>query len=64
MEEIKTKRSDGEGSIRQRKDGRWEGTYSVGVDEATGKRKRKNVLAKTREECEKKLKKALDAEKS
>ena len=59
MEEIKTKRSDGEGSIRQRKDGRWEGTYSVGVDEATGKRKRKNVLAKTREECEKKLKKAI-----
>ena len=59
MEETKKKRADGEGSIRQRKDGRWEGTYSVGFDEETGKRKRKNVLAKTREECEKKLKKAI-----
>ena len=59
MDEKKEKRADGEGSVRQRKDGRWEGTYSVGYDETTGKRKRKNVLAKTREECEKKLKKAI-----
>ena len=55
MEETKEKRGRGEGALRLRKDGRWEGTYTVGIDEATGKRIRKSVLAKTEEECEEKL---------
>ena len=30
------KRANGEGSIRKRKDGRWEGRYTAGCDPATG----------------------------
>ena len=33
------KRANGEGSIRKRKDGRWEGRYTAGHDPITGKRK-------------------------
>ena len=32
------KRANGEGNIRKRKDGRWEGRYTAGYDEKTGKR--------------------------
>lgn len=53
------KRSNGEGNIRERTDGRWEGMYSAGVNAETGKYIRKSVFAKTKEECEKKLKKAI-----
>ena len=38
------KRANGEGSIRKRKDGRWEGRYTVGHDPVTGKQVFKNVL--------------------
>ena len=31
------KRANGEGSIRKRKDGRWEGRYTAGHDPETGK---------------------------
>lgn len=31
------KRANGEGSLRKRKDGRWEGRYTAGNDPATGK---------------------------
>ena len=31
------KRANGEGNIRKRKDGRWEGRYTAGHDPATGK---------------------------
>ena len=31
------KRANGEGSIRRKPNGRWEGRYTVGVDTATGK---------------------------
>ena len=31
------KRANGEGNIRKRKDGRWEGRYTAGYDEKTGK---------------------------
>ena len=44
----------GEGTVRLRKDGRWEGTYIAGVDE-NGKKFRKNVLAKSKLECVEKL---------
>lgn len=54
------KRKNGQGTVRLRKDGRWEGRHIVGYDE-NGKPKTKNVLAKTRAECDEKLKK-LQAE--
>ena len=44
------KRANGEGNIRKRKDGRWEGRYTAGYDEQTGKRLIKNVLGKTQAE--------------
>ena len=44
------KRANGEGNIRKRKDGRWEGRYTAGYDEKTGKRLIKNVLGKTQAE--------------
>ena len=53
------KRANGEGSIRHRKDGRWEGRYTAGHNPATGKPIYKNVLGKTQEEVRKKLYEAL-----
>lgn len=53
------KRTNGEGSIRKRKDGRWEGRYTAGHDPATGKQIFKSVLGKTQAEVKEKLKKAL-----
>ena len=44
------KRKSGEGTIRLRKDGRWEGRVVIGYDEK-GLPKTKNVLAKTKGEC-------------
>ncbi len=54
-----TKRAAGEGNIRKRADGRWEGRYIAGHDSA-GKPIRKNVLGKTQAEVKEKLRKALD----
>ncbi len=48
------KRKNGEGTVRLRSDGRWEGRYVVGYDEK-GYPKTKNVLAKTKKECVEKL---------
>jgi len=56
------RRANGEGSICKRKDGRWEGRYTVGYRE-DGKQIFKNVLAKTQAECAKKLKAAIAAAK-
>ena len=47
------KRKSGTGTIRQRKDGRWEGRAVVGYDDK-GLPKTKNVLAKTKHECQEK----------
>lgn len=44
------KRKSGEGTVRLRKDGRWEGRVVVGYDDK-GLPKTKNVLAKTKTEC-------------
>lgn len=58
------RRASGEGSIRKRKDGRWEGRYTAGHDPKTGKAIVKNVLGKTQAEVRDKLKRAIaDAEK-
>ena len=49
------RRKHGDGSVRLRKDGRWEGRIVIGYDEK-GLPKTKNVLAKTKTECVSKLK--------
>ena len=49
------KRANGEGNIRKRKDGRWEGRYTAGYDPETGKRIIRNVLGKTQAEVKEKL---------
>lgn len=54
------KRANGEGNIRKRRDGRWEGRYTAGYHPDTGKRIIKNVLGKTQAEVKDKLKKALE----
>ena len=53
------RRANGEGSIRKRKDGRWEGRYTAGRDPVTGKVIYKNVLGKTQAEVKEKLKSAI-----
>ena len=53
------KRANGEGSIRKRKDGRWEGRYTAGHDPETGKAIYKNVLGKTQAEVKEKVKQAI-----
>ena len=58
------KRANGEGSLRKRKDGRWEGRYTAGCDPTTSKPIHKSVLAKTQSEAKEKLKQAIaEAEK-
>ena len=56
---MEKRRSNGEGNIRKRKDGRWEGRYTAGRDPVTGKQIFKNVLGKTPAEVKEKLQKAL-----
>ena len=58
------KRANGEGNIRKRADGRWEGRYTAGYHPETGKRIIKNVLGKTQAECKAKLKKAIEESKA
>jgi integrase len=53
------KRQNGKGTLRKRKDGRWEGRFNAGVDE-NGKKKVKYVLAKTRSECAVRLKNTIE----
>ena len=53
------KRKRGSGTLRQRKDGRWEGRIVIGYDEK-GLPKTKNVLAKTKRECQEKLKQLIE----
>ena len=57
------RRANGEGNIRKRKDGRWEGRYTAGHDPETGKAIYKNVLGKTQAEVKEKLKQALETAK-
>ena len=61
---IAKKRANGEGNIRKRADGRWEGRYTAGYHPETGKRIIKNVLGKTQAECKAKLKKAIEESQS
>lgn len=45
----------GAGSIRQRKNGKWEARYTLGFDHATGKPIRKSIYGDTQAEVQKKL---------
>ena len=51
---IKTRRANGEGSIFQRKDGRWVGNITIGYDEK-GQQKKKTVYGRSQAEVAKKL---------
>ena len=53
------RRANGEGNIRKRKDGRWEGRYTAGYD-VNGKAITKNVLGKTQAEVKDKLRAAIE----
>ena len=53
------RRANGEGNIRKRKDGRWEGRYTAGYD-ANGKVITKNVLGRTQTEVKDKLRTAIE----
>lgn len=57
------RRANGEGNIRKRSDGRWEGRYTAGYDPTTGKRIIKNLLGKTQAEVKTKLAKVLEESK-
>ncbi|MHA5218676.1 tyrosine-type recombinase/integrase [Dysosmobacter sp. Phy] len=52
------RRANGEGNIRKRKDGRWEGRYTAGYDQ-NGKRIIRNVLGRTQAEVKSKLSVAI-----
>ena len=54
------KRANGEGNIRKRSDGRWEGRYTAGHDPETGKAIYRNVLGRTQAEARAKLKQAIE----
>ena len=54
------KRKSGTGTIRQRGDGRWEGRVVIGYDDS-GLPKTKNVLAKTKRECQEKLRQLTES---
>ena len=49
------KRANGEGSIRRKPNGRWEGRYTQGIDPSTGRAIQKSVSARTQAECKEKL---------
>ena len=53
------RRKNGAGTIRKRKDGRWEGRVVVSYKE-NGDPVTKNVLAKTRTECQNKQNELMD----
>ena len=59
VDSMAKRRANGEGSIRKRKDGRWEGRYTIGHDPVSGKQIIKNVLGKSQAEVKEKLKQAL-----
>ena len=59
-----TRAAQGAGTIRQRKDGRWEARYTIGRDPGTGKQVQRSVYGTTQQEVRKKLAQltaALDA---
>lgn len=51
------KRSNGDGSLRQRKDGTWEGRYTAGINLANGKPIRKSIYGKDKDDVAARLRK-------
>ena len=60
MTEVAKRRANGEGNLRKRKDGRWEGRYTAGHNPETGKAIYRNVLGRTQAETRAKLKQAIE----
>ena len=56
----KGKNGNNEGSIRKRKNGQWEGRYTIGYD-SRGKQKQVSVYGKTRAEVTKKINEKVSA---
>ena len=56
----KGKNGNNEGSIRKRKNGQWEGRYTIGYD-SRGKQKQVSVYGKTRAEVAKKINEKVSA---
>jgi len=56
-----TRSAQGEGSIRQRKDGTWEARFTIGRNPGTGKQIQKSVYGKTEKEVVQKKRQALAA---
>ena len=50
-----TRKENGSGSIRKRKDGRWEGRYSISAKDGSGRYIRKSVYGDTQEEVRREL---------
>ena len=50
-----TRNAHGSGTIRERKDGRWEARYTLGFDPGTGKPIRRSIYGATQQEVRKKL---------
>ena len=55
MAKKQSRRESGSGSVRQRKDGLWEGRYTNGFDPKTGKLIRRSIYGKTQREVAVKL---------
>ena len=56
-----TRNAQGSGTIRQRKDGRWEARFTVGRDSGTGKQIQRSVYGATQREVRQKLVQAVSA---
>lgn len=55
MPRSNTRAAQGSGTIRQRKDGRWEARYTVGRDPGTGKQVQRSIYGDSQAEVRKKL---------
>lgn len=55
MANKKNNNAKGDGNIRKRSDGRWEGRYTLGIDPVTGKQIQKSVYGATQKEVRLKL---------
>ena len=53
------KKANGEGTIRQRKNGKWEGRFTYGRDPLTGKQLQRSVYGDSHKEVQQKIREAL-----
>jgi integrase len=53
------KKANGEGTIRQRKNGKWEGRFTYGRDPFTGKQMQRSVYGTSHKEIQQKIREAL-----